>query len=145
MTAFLMFQFSCLYMTTGKIIALTIRTFVSKMMSLLFNTLSRFEILEANERVPEVEYLSMCGFPIDLETVLLELKSDHIVAWQQDTVQADFGGTVGWVPDRLNKMNLAVKWVTGIFGFLMHIKVKFTLYLLSIKCTIALCLKQYML
>ena len=33
------------YMTTGKIIALTIWTFVSKVMSLLFNTLSRFVII----------------------------------------------------------------------------------------------------
>ena len=32
------------YMTTGKTIALTIRTFVSKVMSLLFNTLSRLVI-----------------------------------------------------------------------------------------------------
>ena len=32
------------YMTTGKIIALTRRTFVGKVMSLLFNTLSRFLI-----------------------------------------------------------------------------------------------------
>ena len=32
------------YMTTGKTIALTIWTFVSKVMSLLFNTLSRFVI-----------------------------------------------------------------------------------------------------
>ena len=32
------------YMTTGKIIALTRRTFVGKVMSLLFNTLSRFII-----------------------------------------------------------------------------------------------------
>ena len=32
-------QLSRLYMTTGKTIALTIRTFVSKVMSLLFNTL----------------------------------------------------------------------------------------------------------
>ena len=31
-----------LYVTTGKTIALTIRTFVSRVMSLLFNTLSRF-------------------------------------------------------------------------------------------------------
>ena len=37
-----MVQFSHPYMTTGKTIALTIRTFVSKVMSLLFNTLSRF-------------------------------------------------------------------------------------------------------
>ena len=41
-SAFFMIQFSHPYMTTGKIIALTIRTFVSKVMSLLFNMLSRF-------------------------------------------------------------------------------------------------------
>ena len=35
-----MVQLSHLYMTTGKIIALTIWTFVSKVMSLLFNMLS---------------------------------------------------------------------------------------------------------
>ena len=37
----LMVQLSHPYMTTGKTRALTIQTFVSKMMSLLFNTLSR--------------------------------------------------------------------------------------------------------
>ena len=40
--AFLMVQFSHTYMTTGETIALTIWTFVSKVMSLLFNTLYRF-------------------------------------------------------------------------------------------------------
>ena len=40
-SAFFMFQLSHLYITTGKIRALTIQTFVRKMMSLLFNTLSR--------------------------------------------------------------------------------------------------------
>ena len=39
-----MVQLSHPYMTTGKIIALTIRTFVNKMMSLIFNMLSRFAI-----------------------------------------------------------------------------------------------------
>ena len=39
-----MVQLSHLYMTTRKIIALTIRTFVSKAMSTNFNTLSRFVI-----------------------------------------------------------------------------------------------------
>ena len=39
-----MVQLSHPYMTTGKNIALTIQTFVGKMMSLLFNTLSRFVI-----------------------------------------------------------------------------------------------------
>ena len=41
-SAFFTVQLSHPYMTTGKTIALTIWTFVSKMMSLLFNTLSRF-------------------------------------------------------------------------------------------------------
>ena len=40
-----MVQLSHLYMTTGRSIALTIRTFVSKVMSMLFNMLSRFVIV----------------------------------------------------------------------------------------------------
>ena len=43
-SAFLIVQLSHPYMTTGKTIALTIWTFVGKVMSLLFNTLSRFVI-----------------------------------------------------------------------------------------------------
>ena len=43
-SAFFMVQLSHPYMTTGKIIALTIQTFVGKVVSLLFNTLSRFII-----------------------------------------------------------------------------------------------------
>ena len=41
-SAFFMVQLSHPYMTTGKAIVLTIHTFVGKVMSLLFNTLSRF-------------------------------------------------------------------------------------------------------
>ena len=43
-SAFFIVQHSHLYMTTAKTIALTIQNFVSKVMSLLFNTLSRFVI-----------------------------------------------------------------------------------------------------
>ena len=43
-SAFFTVQFSHPYMTTGKTIALTMQTFVGKMMSLLFNTPSRFVI-----------------------------------------------------------------------------------------------------
>ena len=43
-STFFMVQLSLLYMTQGKTIALTIWTFVSKVMSLLFNVLSRFVI-----------------------------------------------------------------------------------------------------
>ena len=41
-SAFFMVQLSHLYMTTGKAIALTTQTLAGKVMSLLFNTLSRF-------------------------------------------------------------------------------------------------------
>ena len=44
LSAFFMVQLSYPYMTTGKTIALTRRTFVDKVMSLLFNMLSRFVI-----------------------------------------------------------------------------------------------------
>ena len=43
-SAFFMVQLSHLYMSTGKTIALTRQTFVGKVMSLLFNMLSRFII-----------------------------------------------------------------------------------------------------
>ena len=43
-SAFFMVQLSHLYVNTGKNITMTILTFVSKVMSLLFNMLSRFEI-----------------------------------------------------------------------------------------------------
>ena len=43
-SAFVIVQLSHPYMTTGKNIALTTQTFVVKVMSLLFNMLSRFVI-----------------------------------------------------------------------------------------------------
>ena len=43
-STFLMVQLSHPYMTTGKIIALTIWTFAGKVMSLLFKILSRLDI-----------------------------------------------------------------------------------------------------
>ena len=43
-SAFFMVQLSHLYMTTGKTIALAICTFVSKVISLLFNMLSRLVV-----------------------------------------------------------------------------------------------------
>ena len=52
-SALFMVQLSHPYMTTGKTIALTIRTFVSKVMSLLFNTLSRFVIAFLSRGFPD--------------------------------------------------------------------------------------------
>ena len=47
-----MVQLSHPYVTIGKTIALTIGTFVGKVMSLLFNTLSRFVITFLTSRKP---------------------------------------------------------------------------------------------
>ena len=57
-SAFFTVQLSHLYMTTGKTIALTRWTFVGKVMSLLFNMLSRLEyysVIKRNEIGPFVE------------------------------------------------------------------------------------------
>ena len=49
-SAYCIVQFSHPYMTTGKTIALTRPTFVSKVMSLLFNMLSRWNSFSSNEQ-----------------------------------------------------------------------------------------------
>ena len=71
-----MVQLSQLYMTTGKIIALTIWTFVGKTMSLLFNTLPRFviAILPRNKRLLTSWLQSL--FALILETK--NMKSDTV-------------------------------------------------------------------
>ena len=56
-SAFFMVQLSHLYMTTGETIGLTIQTFVGKVMSLLFNMLSRFVIAF----LPGSKCLLICG------------------------------------------------------------------------------------
>ena len=67
-SAFYMVLLSHLYMTTGKTIALTIWTFVGKVMSLLFNSLSRFVIAV----LPRSKHLLISWLP--LSTVILESK-----------------------------------------------------------------------
>ena len=68
-SAFFMVQFSHLYMTTGKTIDLTIWIFVSKVTSLLFNTLSRFVLAF----LPRSKCL-LISWLQSLSTVILEPK-----------------------------------------------------------------------
>ena len=68
-SAFFMVQLSHSYVTTRKIIALTIQTFVSKEVSLLFNTLSRFVIAF----LPRSKHL-LISWLQSLSTVILQLK-----------------------------------------------------------------------
>ena len=59
-SAFFTVQLSHLFTTTGKTIALTIQTFVGKVMSMLFNRLSRFVISEVNDISPRNLDSSLC-------------------------------------------------------------------------------------
>ena len=49
-SAFFMVQLSHMYLTTGKTIALTIQTFIGKVIALLFNMLSRL-VIGDNDKV----------------------------------------------------------------------------------------------
>ena len=67
-SAFFMVQLSHQYMTTGKNIALTIQTFFSKVISLLFNILYRFVIALLPKSVFLISWLQLSS------TVILEPK-----------------------------------------------------------------------
>ena len=71
-----MVQLAHPYMTTGKTIALTTRTFVSKVMSLLFLTLSRFDIavLPRSKRLLILWLQSPSALILELK----KMKSDSI-------------------------------------------------------------------
>ena len=69
-SAFFTVQLSHPYMTTGKTIALTRRTFVGKVMSLLFNVLSRLDItfLPRSKRLL-ISWLQLIKLKISTELV----------------------------------------------------------------------------
>ena len=79
-----MVQLSHPYMTTGKTIALTILTFVRKVMSLLLNMLSRFFIAS----LPRSKSL-LVSWLQSMSAVILELKNlKSVIAF---TVSPSFG------------------------------------------------------
>ena len=80
-SAFFMIQLSHPYMTTGKTIALTRQTFIGKVMSLVFNMLSRLVItfLPRSKRL----FISWLQLPSAVILESPEIKSD--------TVCSDFG------------------------------------------------------
>ena len=73
-SAFFMVQISYSYMTTGKTIALIILTFVSKLIALLFNMLSRFVI----DFLPRSKHLLISWLQLP-STVILEPKKMKFV------------------------------------------------------------------
>ena len=69
--AFFIVQLSHPYMTTGKTIPLTRRTFVDKVMSLLFNMLSRLVITFLPEGQMKTFIKASCDLPFDQLTISL--------------------------------------------------------------------------
>ena len=87
-SAFSMVQLSHPYMTTGKTIALTLQTFVGKVMSLLFITLSRFVIA--------FPYVIACLLRGHNSTHCCEHLLFHLLQWEASPTshQAPWGRTV---------------------------------------------------
>ena len=75
-SAFFMVQLSHLYMTTGKTIAWTMWTFVGKLMSLLFNTISRFVMAQLN--------CFLLQFPTSSLFSLSGIRAHHLSSSEQD-------------------------------------------------------------
>ena len=97
-----MVQLSRLYMTTGKTIALTIRTCVSNLMSLLFNMLSRLVIAF----LPRSKHLLISRLQ-SLSTVILEskkIKSVTAFTFSPSTCHKVIDGK------RQNQQDLVVDW-----------------------------------
>ena len=78
-SAFLIVQFSHPYMTTGKTIALTRQTFVGKVMSLIFNMLSR---------------LVLTFLPRSKHLLISWLQSPSTVIWEPPKIKSDTASTV---------------------------------------------------
>ena len=72
-SAFFIIQLSHLYMTTGKPIAFTGQTFVGKVMSLLFNMLSRLVIAF----LPKIKHL-LISWPQSPPAVILEPEKNKV-------------------------------------------------------------------
>ena len=82
-SAFFIVQLSHLYMTTGKIVALTRRTFVGKVMSLLLNMLSRL----VTTFLPRNKHL-LISWLQSPSAVILEPKKKKIIIIMFDTVSS---------------------------------------------------------
>jgi len=86
-SAFFMVQLSHPYMTIGKTIALTRRTFVRKIMSLLFNTLCRFFIVF----LPRSKCLRGNKYRLVCSEVLFEGCQTYGDSWFQGTICIEKG------------------------------------------------------
>ena len=114
-SSFFIVQFSHPYMTTGKTIALTIQTFESKVMSLLFNTLSRFVIafLPSSKHLliswcshhPQWHIVCIYLFGNINTSVLLAVENFlyfYYLIWPRNLVMCLGSETLKWMNENLN-------------------------------------------
>ena len=76
-SALFILQLSYPYMTTGKTIALTRRTFVGRVMSLLFNMLSRLALVRRSWSLSTSSGQSLCSSSWRLSSPLQNFLNDH--------------------------------------------------------------------
>ena len=100
-----MVQMSHLYMITGKIIALSGRTFVSKMSSLLFNVLSR----RSNQSI-----LKEINAGISLEGMMLKLKLQYFGHLRQRVDSLEKTVMLGGIGGRKRRGRQRMRWLDGI-------------------------------
>ena len=101
------------YMTPGKTIALTIWIFVSKVMSLLFNTLSRFLIAF----LPRSKHLLILWLQ-SLSAVILELKK------RKSITASTFSPSISHEeigPDAMTLVFFSVEFQASSFTLLFHL------------------------
>ena len=108
-----MVQFSHPYITTGKTMALTIPTFVGKVMSLLFNTLSRFVIAF----LPRSKYL-LISWLQSPSTVILEpkkIKSVTVSTFSPSICHEVMGS------DAMVLVSLNLEFQGSFFNLMLHV------------------------
>ena len=105
-SAFFMVQLSHPYMTTGKTIALTKRTFVGKVMSLLFNMLSRLVIASLPRSFSSKSKCLLISWLQSPSAVILEPKKIKSVTMQSASMQivGHFLCLTGYIFSHLTKL-----------------------------------------
>ena len=112
-SAFFMVQLSHPYVTTGKIIALTRWTFVGKLMSLLFNMLSRFVTALLNQSIlKEISPVLYCI--ASLAGLMLKLKLQYFGHLMQRTDSLEKTLMLGKIEGSRRRGQQRMRWLDGI-------------------------------
>ena len=107
-SAFFMVQLAHPYVTTGKTIASTRWTFVGKVMSLIFNMLSRFVIALLNQSI-----LKEISPEYSLEGLMLKLKLQYFGHLMQRTDSLEKTLMLGKIEGSWRRGQQRMRWLDG--------------------------------